>query len=122
MLRHLKRVLATLIMIFTVTFCNGYVVCRGFDISKVISRISGQRLDSKTGDTDDEYEDIDNENGEFNFIKTSEKGENIFTGDKLLLYGGVLLVTISILGMIFTFVPIRRKVRKKIKKIQEIRK
>ncbi len=50
----------------------------------------------------------------FNFIK-SQEGTNDFLYDgSLLLYGGIALVALSILGTIFTFLP-RKKRKNKMK-------
>lgn len=52
---------------------------------------------------------------DFNFIKSQESNNDFLYDGSLLLYGGIALVALSILGTIFTFVP--RKNRKKKKKM-----
>ena len=121
MIKHYKRLLGILTILFSLGVY--YNNCYGLDILKIISKMSGKGTDANVAVTADEDKDEESENGEFNFIKTSgDVRENFFSSDKLLLYGGIILVSTSILGMIFTFVPIRKRVNKKIKRIQNVKK
>lgn len=51
------------------------------------------------------------ENEGFSFIKSNEKVRNFIGDGHILLYVGIILIIVSILGIILTFVP--RKVKKK---------
>lgn len=48
----------------------------------------------------------------FGFIKSDDKLSDIIYDGSVLLYGGIALVSISAAGIIFTFLPGRRKNRK----------
>ena len=93
--------------IFAFVFFGGD--CLGFNISDVVSKMAGQKSSGSSEKNDSDNED----DGEFNFIKTTGNSENdFFSSDKVLLYSGIALVTISVLGMILTVVPIRGKNKK----------
>lgn len=47
----------------------------------------------------------------FGFIKSEEKISDLIYDGTVLLYGGIALISISAAGMIFTFLPKRRKNR-----------
>lgn len=47
----------------------------------------------------------------FSFIKSDEKISDLIYDGSVLLYGGIALISISAAGMIFTFLPKRRKNR-----------
>ena len=49
----------------------------------------------------------------FNFIKSEEDQSNLLYNDKILLYGGIALISVSIAGMIFTFLPSKKKNKKR---------
>lgn len=48
----------------------------------------------------------------FDFIKSDDKISEIIYDGSVLLYGGIALISISAAGIIFTFLPSRRKNRK----------
>lgn len=48
----------------------------------------------------------------FDFIKSDEKINDLIYDGSVLLYGGIALISISAAGIIFTFLPGRRKNRK----------
>lgn len=52
------------------------------------------------------------ENDNFNFIKSGENVKEFIYDGTLLLYGGIALIIISILGMIFTCVPKKVKAKR----------
>lgn len=49
----------------------------------------------------------------FNFIKSDEKVKDFIYDGSVFLYGGILLITISCLGIFFTLKPKKKKKRKK---------
>ena len=49
------------------------------------------------------------ESDSFNFIKSNEEPSTIIYDDRLLLYGGIALIFISISGMTFTLLPSKKK-------------
>lgn len=49
----------------------------------------------------------------FNFIKSQGNSSDFLYDGSLLLYGGIILVILSVLGTIFTFVPRKNKKIKK---------
>ena len=53
------------------------------------------------------------ESNNFNFIKSNEKVKDFLYDGSVLLYGGILLITVSCLGIFFTFKPKRKKKQKK---------
>lgn len=58
---------------------------------------------------DKEEEEFNN----FNFIKSEEKVRDFIYDGSVFLYGGILLITISCLGIFFTLKPKKKKKRKK---------
>ena len=48
----------------------------------------------------------------FNFIKSQENNNDFLYDGSLLLYGGIALVALSVLGTIFTFLPPRNRKKK----------
>lgn len=69
----------------------------------------------------------DESENRFNFIKSNESSGDFFYDGSLLLYGGITLICISILGIILTLKPKKKKGNKKRRKHekeekQEIRK
>lgn len=56
------------------------------------------------------------ESNNFNFIKSNEEVKNFIYDGSVLLYGGILLITISCLGIFFTFKPKSNKRKKHRKK------
>ena len=53
----------------------------------------------------------------FNFIKSEESDTNDFIYDgSVFLYGGILLVSVSVAGIVFTLLPPKRKNGKKRRK------
>lgn len=53
----------------------------------------------------------------FNFIKSEESDVNDFIYDgSVFLYGGILLVSVSVAGIVFTLLPPKRKNNKKRRK------
>lgn len=60
--------------------------------------------------TETETETKEKDEG-FSFIKSDEKISDLIYDGSVLLYGGIALISISAAGMIFTFLPKRRKNR-----------
>lgn len=60
--------------------------------------------------TETETETKEKDEG-FGFIKSDEKINDLIYDGSVLLYGGIALISISAAGMIFTFLPKRRKNR-----------
>ncbi len=60
--------------------------------------------------TETETETKEKDEG-FGFIKSDEKISDLIYDGSVLLYGGIALISISAAGMIFTFLPKRRKNR-----------
>lgn len=57
--------------------------------------------------------DKEEEFNNFNFIKSEEKVRDFIYDGSVFLYGGILLITISCLGIFFTLKPKKKKKRKK---------
>ncbi len=53
------------------------------------------------------------ESNNFNFIKSNEKVKDFLYDGSVLLYGGILLISVSCLGIFFTFKPKKKKKQKK---------
>lgn len=65
---------------------------------------------SQQTETETETETKEKDEG-FGFIKSDEKISDLIYDGSVLLYGGIALISISAAGMIFTFLPKRRKNR-----------
>ena len=60
-----------------------------------------------------EEEEKEDETNNFNFIKSNGNIKDFLYDGSLLLYGGIALIVISCAGIIITFLPRRRKKRRK---------
>lgn len=61
---------------------------------------------------DEASEGEEGDENEFNFIKSGNADDNFFYNGNWLLYGGILLIVISVTGMIITLKPKKRKRRR----------
>lgn len=57
--------------------------------------------------------DKEEEFNNFNFIKSEEKVRDFIYDGSVFLYGGILLITISCLGIFFTLKPKKKKKKKR---------
>lgn len=57
-------------------------------------------------------ESKDEGDNDFNFIKSNENVRDFLYDGSLLLYGGIALISLSVIGMVITFLPRRRKKRR----------
>ena len=55
--------------------------------------------------------EIKEKDEDFGFIKSDEKISDLIYDGSVLLYGGIALISISAAGIIFTFLPQKRKNR-----------
>lgn len=57
----------------------------------------------------------ENEKGEdnFNFIKSKEDIKDFLYDGTWLLYGGIALIAVSVMGIVLTFIPKKRKKRRR---------
>ncbi len=69
-----------------------------------------------TDQADQTEAEDEEENNNFNFIKSNEEAVDFLYDGSLLLYGGIVLIAISCAGIIITFIPRRRKKRKRRRK------
>lgn len=90
-----KKTLSALIC--TASICAGVAFLGNFCHAK-----NSQQTEAETKEKDEG----------FGFIKSDDKLSDIIYDGSVLLYGGIALVSISAAGIIFTFLPGRRKNRK----------
>lgn len=95
MKKILKKTLFALIC--TASICAGGAFLNNFCHAKS----STEKIETKTEEKDEG----------FGFIKSEEKISDLIYDGRVLLYGGIALISISAAGMIFTFLPKRRKNR-----------
>lgn len=69
-------------------------------------------MGGNSGNPEEGSEIEDSDENEFNFIKSNDSDDNFFYNGNWLLYGGILLIAVSITGMIITLKPKKRKNRK----------
>ncbi len=60
-----------------------------------------------------ETENESEENDAFSFIKSNEEVMDFFYDGSLLLYGGIALIVVSFAGIIITFIPRKRRKKRK---------
>lgn len=65
--------------------------------------------------------DKEEEFNNFNFIKSEEKVRDFIYDGSVFLYGGILLITISCLGIFFTLKPKKKKKKKRKKQMTDIK-
>ncbi len=108
--KFIKKILSCFIAL-TLIFCTlPKCECKGLAdkffgaINHLMNRGSESEDENSEGSEDDE--------DEFNFIKSNNADDNFFYSGNWLLYGGILFIVISITGMIITLKPKKHKNRK----------
>ncbi len=71
-----------------------------------VSHLFGGNSENK--DENSDSDDEGNEN-EFNFIKSGNSDDNFLYNGNWLLYGGIILIIVSITGMVITLKPKKSK-------------
>ncbi len=93
-----------------------FCVLSKFECKVHANKFSGtiSRMINKNSETSDESfsEETENEN-EFNFIKSNTTDNNFFYNGNWLLYGGIILIILSIIGMVITLKPKKRNKKNK---------
>lgn len=95
---------------FSIKKIMSYLISVTALVGFLISSEPGKGLDikispmAKTSETAKEEE-----SNNFNFIKSDEKVKDFIYDGSVFLYGGILLITISCLGIFFTLKPKKKK-------------
>lgn len=65
-------------------------------------------------------EDTSQSSGELDFIKSNTKTYDILTDSKLLLYGGIFLIVISAIGVVFVLAPKKKNKKRRFRKKEPV--
>ncbi len=89
---------------------NNNISALKFNLVKPLTSVSAKE------ETADENQNTEDQNA-FNFIKSEENVKDFFYDGTILLYGGILLIVISIFGIFKTLKPKKGKVKSRKKQI-----
>lgn len=114
-----SRLFVFIFMFFCVSYCN-----LSFNPDFTAVAIQENAENSQKDDiATNENQDKNESNDEFKFIKSDQYSDSWFYNENFLLYGGIALILISIVGITLTLKPKKcKRARKNIKKYQKISK
>lgn len=100
---YFKKIFSCLAACFITFYCAPKCSCEGIadKFFGVLESINPCKSNSQSSESVSANEETNKD--EFNFIKSGENENNFIYNGNWLLYGGILLIIMSITGMILTF-------------------
>ncbi len=106
-----KLIYIFLMVLFSISVCNIRAVNTVNNNSENYNIISVSNMSN-----DNQSESDSNQSNGFDFIKSDKISSSIFEHNEILLYGGIFLIAVSVIGIVFTIMPRGNKDRRRSRK------